>query len=77
MIKTIYCLKYIPLALMLLLGKNLSGQHYFKYENSGEPGLPVFDQTKKPIQYAWAGGMNSCQFGEIDLNLDGIRSFHI
>jgi hypothetical protein len=24
-----------------------------------------------PLQFPWAGGMNSCQFGAIDINLDG------
>ncbi len=24
-----------------------------------------------PLQFPWAGGMNSCQFGSIDINLDG------
>jgi len=26
-----------------------------------------------PLKYAWAGGLNSCQFCAIDLNLDGIN----
>jgi hypothetical protein len=36
----------------------------------GNPGLT---QTlpEVPLKYPWAGGMNSCQFGSIDLNLDG------
>ena len=25
-----------------------------------------------PMKYPWAGGLNSCQFGNIDLNLDGL-----
>jgi len=29
------------------------------------------------IKYPWAGGMNSCQFGSIDINLDGIKDLLI
>ena len=34
---------------------------------------PVFAQNlpEVPLKYPWAGGMNSCQFGSIDLNFDG------
>ncbi|MDP4281889.1 MAG: T9SS type A sorting domain-containing protein [Bacteroidota bacterium] len=33
-----------------------------------------FSQSKEiaNLRYPWAGGLNSCQFGTIDLNLDGI-----
>jgi hypothetical protein len=27
----------------------------------------------EPLKYAWAGGMNSCQFCAIDLDLDGVK----
>lgn len=30
-----------------------------------------------PLQYPWAGGLNSCQFGNIDINLDGIKDLVI
>jgi len=37
--------------------------------------LPVSAQNilTEPLKYAWAGGLNSCQFSTIDLNLDGIN----
>ncbi|MGA2822068.1 MAG: T9SS type A sorting domain-containing protein [Bacteroidales bacterium] len=30
-----------------------------------------------PLKYPWAGGLNSCQFGKIDINLDGIEDLVI
>jgi len=33
----------------------------------------VFSDTRAPYQFPWAGGMNSCQFGKLDINLDGIK----
>jgi len=34
----------------------------------------VLDST---LKYPWAGGLNSCQFGKIDINLDGIKDLVI
>jgi len=31
------------------------------------------DSNGNPLAFAWAGGMNSCHFSELDLNLDGIN----
>jgi hypothetical protein len=39
---------------------------------SSQPYCNPDNGTKDPLKYPWAGGLNSCQFGEIDLNLDGI-----
>lgn len=35
--------------------------------------IQVGDTAGNIYRYAWAGGLNSCQFGKIDLNLDGIK----
>jgi hypothetical protein len=35
--------------------------------------VPAQNILSEPLKYAWAGGMNSCQFCAIDLNLDGTR----
>jgi hypothetical protein len=35
------------------------------------------DATLEGLKYPWAGGLNSCTFGAIDLNLDGIRDLVI
>jgi hypothetical protein len=35
--------------------------------------VSVLDSSGAPLNFAWAGGMNSCHFSEIDMNLDGIN----
>lgn len=35
--------------------------------------IEVADSLGNPLPNSWAGGMNACQFGEIDLDGDGIR----
>jgi hypothetical protein len=43
--------------------------------------LPLFSYNQNildtPLKYPWAGGLNSCQFGKIDINLDGIKDLVI
>lgn len=38
--------------------------------------VQVFENSSE-LMYAWAGGMNSCHFSEVDLNLDGINDLVI
>ncbi len=40
--------------------------------SSAQFPVPVFSSSRQELKFPWAGGMNSCQFGNIDLNLDGI-----
>ncbi len=57
--------------LVLCLGfYNLKAQLYFEGTKTGEE-ITVRFETKQVFRFPWAGGMNSCQFGEIDLNMDG------
>lgn len=35
--------------------------------------IPVFDSLNNILTYPWAGGLNACHFGEVDLDDDGIR----
>jgi hypothetical protein len=37
----------------------------------GQSPVCVFSSSRQEFKFPWAGGMNSCQFGKIDLNLDG------
>jgi len=39
----------------------------------GAQEIKVTGESKSPFAYPWAGGMNSMQFGELDMNLDGIK----
>jgi hypothetical protein len=34
--------------------------------------VKVFSDQRMEYAFPWAGGMNSCQFGKVDINLDGI-----
>jgi len=35
------------------------------------------DITGKPFAMPWAGGLNSCQFGSVDLDMDGKKDLVI
>jgi len=35
--------------------------------------VKVTDETNSLLTYPWAGGMNSMQFGELDMNRDGVK----
>ncbi len=35
--------------------------------------IPVFSNTRQQIDFPWAGGMNTCQFGKMDLDQDGVK----
>ncbi|MCF8378418.1 MAG: T9SS type A sorting domain-containing protein [Bacteroidales bacterium] len=62
----------IPFIALLNI-KWLSSQLYFSLPEEGTRNITVADHTKKIFKYPWAGGINAAQFGEIDLNLDGIK----
>ncbi len=69
--------KTFPLIVLLscsLSIQNLSAQLFFK---SSDEQLKVETEMKQLLRFPWAGGMNSCQFGEIDLNLDGINDLFV
>ncbi len=40
---------------------------------AGAQEIEVTGESRSPFTYPWAGGMNSMQFGELDMNLDGIK----
>jgi len=50
---------------LLFLTVNVSGQNV--------PQVRSSRNKTESLQYPWAGGMNSIQFGAIDINLDGIK----
>jgi hypothetical protein len=41
--------------------------------NGRGQSIKVFSETRQTYPFPWAGGMNSCQFGKMDLNLDGTK----
>ena len=59
--------RIIVFSLLIVLFINTTAQ---KDSKSGHT-IPVKKNTGYFYSYAWAGGMNSCQFGTVDLNMDG------
>lgn len=57
-----------PLLLFSLLGRLAFGQWDLHFD----PAIPVTRQGST-LELAWAGGLNSSQISEIDLNSDGLR----
>jgi hypothetical protein len=51
---------------------NVSAQPYFNRYDS----IPVTINSNA-LKYAWAGGLNSCQFSTIDLNMDNIEDLFV
>ncbi len=35
--------------------------------------IKVYSDNRLEYDFPWAGGMNSCQFGKVDMNLDGLK----
>ena len=64
------------ITIILVWSQLLFGQMGF--QNPGNAKAPlVQDESKITYKFPWAGGMNSCQFNEIDLNLDGIKDLMV
>jgi len=61
----------------LLIQKSVVAQSYLDYNFSRDLSIPVRDSSGNLYEYAWAGGMNSCQFSDVDLNLDGIMDLFV
>jgi len=39
--------------------------------------VKVINEAGESLDFAWAGGMNSCQFGSIDMNFDGTKDLFV
>ncbi len=61
----------------LLLMNRIQCQFYFDGTLEKGRSVQVLDESKSILQYPWSGGMNSCQFGEIDLDMDGINDLFV
>lgn len=49
----------------------------FLFGQNSMHGIEVRGIDETFLKYPWAGGMNSVQFGEIDLNLDGLHDLFV
>lgn len=61
----------------LFIVNSIQGQFFFDGTPEKSKGVQVSNEVKSVLLYPWTGGMNSCQFGEIDLNLDGINDLFV
>jgi hypothetical protein len=55
----------------------LRSQHFFSMKPATGKQVEVTDESRKIYPHPWAGGMNSCQFGAIDLNMNGIKDLFV
>ena len=63
--------KFLLLIILPLLALHIFAQDPIKY-------LPQVRNTEKGYyKYPWAGGLNSAQFNEMDLDLDGVKDLMI
>jgi len=66
---------FFPIILTIVCSVALSqnNDYIFVKDNS----IEVRDSIGNNLFFPWAGGMNSCQYGLIDMNLDGIKDLLI
>ncbi len=64
---------FSSILVLLAFTLNGNGQLYFQQENSHRKKIAVNNESKQVFKFPWAGGMNACQFGEIDLDMNGIK----
>ncbi|MCD4745533.1 MAG: T9SS type A sorting domain-containing protein [Bacteroidales bacterium] len=57
--------------------KSSTAQLYFESHSGKNNTLTVINEYKDHYKYPWCGGLNSCQFSEIDMNLDGIKDLFV
>jgi len=67
----------LSMGLLLFITGPAYCQFFFDGQAVKEKNIQVFNKSKEIYKYPWAGGMNSCQFGEIDLDLDGIKDLFV
>ncbi|MCD4773294.1 MAG: T9SS type A sorting domain-containing protein [Bacteroidales bacterium] len=70
-------IKKIVILLFLLFSFCTKAQLYFTENNSAKNNSVKVNSTEDIYDFPWTGGMNSCQFSEIDLNLDGIMDLFV
>ncbi len=70
-------LSFLAITILLLMGKLTYTQLYYSVPNTKDVQVKVYDEGKKTYKFPWAGGMNSCQFGEVDMDLDGKKDLFV
>ncbi len=77
MCRNLQSLMLLLLGVLFLFSGNAYSQFFFESVKEEGQAIQVTDESKKIFQYPWAGGMNSCQFGEVDMNMDGIKDLFV
>ena len=62
---------------MALIGSCLVQDSLNSQDHKQQNKIMVVDQNGNNYTFPWAGGLNSCQFGSTDLDLDGIKDLII
>lgn len=62
--------------LLLFVSQKINAQQ-FPVSLEQKLQVPVYDIANKAIATPWVGGLNSCQFGSIDLDMDGKKDLVI
>ena len=63
--------------LLLLFSFCAKAQLYFSENNPVKNNSVKVNSSEDIYDFPWTGGMNSCQFSDIDLNLDGIMDLFV
>lgn len=58
--------------LLFQLNVNSFSQNLYQFGFEFDFSVPVLDSNNDTLHFAWWGGLNSVQFAEIDINLDGV-----
>jgi hypothetical protein len=69
--------KHLLIIVFISFFGTLSAQQYEDFGFQRDPSVIVYDSALNKVSNAWGGGLNSCQFSEIDLNYDGIKDLFI
>ncbi|MBA4322651.1 MAG: hypothetical protein C0408_07530, partial [Odoribacter sp.] len=62
---------------MIFISSSFAQKSLHDFGFSRNQNLPVLDSSSNAYLKAWAGGLNYCQFMQIDLNMDGIKDMVI
>lgn len=69
--------KFIFFSTIIFSCISLSAQQYEDFGFQRDLSVKVKDSLQNYLKNPWAGGLNSCQFSQIDLNMDGIKDLFI
>jgi len=67
-----------PLLLLIIINISISSQTvYHDFSFKKDLSVIVKDTNGNLFKLAWAGGLNSCEFSQIDLNMDGKKDLFV